>query len=847
MANGAFAALFDYRSAEDCESTLLMDLLADFSKSEFRDFLADAHNSTAKKPTTSRPLNIITDSGATKPARLRAHHLELDGEKLIQVELVTDVDSSIKGRWKRWPWKLYSSIFCLMLAAILPNLLLPNLNINNSPSTYLPPSAPSVVMQQKVRSMFPNDQVVILLFEGVALFSDGFLTSYNQLVESLESKELIKDVISVTNQDHISGSADGFVVEPLININDLTNSRPQERKAKAASDRFAQKTLVAEDGSAIAMIIIPDTLNDSIRYLRLEQDILDTVEKHQLTGYISAKAGNIINDVEQMRTILRDNMIFIPATVIIGLLLVWWLFHRWIAVIVTGITTGAVVACTIVFYVIFDQPFNSISGIIPPLLSALTIAALVHFFNALHYASKRGLISGFRVQAALDEIRNPALFSALTTAAGLASLALSPIPPIRTFGLASAVGVLIIYGIVIHILPPIFTRFDSQPWPSRKSGMALMGTLVQKMVGVGIRYPLWVMAGFTLFLLVATPQVTNVKVETNILEFFSTQHPLRQSTDHINAKLVGTTPLEVLLTAKPGYIIKPSKLEAIKDFQAWLNKQPEVDKTLSVIDFVEEMHWGFNNEDNSFRRIPEKADLISQYLFIYDGDDLFDFVDNSYSNTRVSMNLNVHGANEISDLMQRIRKYFSVKPIPDVTIDISGESRLFADQEDLLIEGQLYSLAGALALILTLMLVLWRSIKDALICMVPNMSPIILIFIMMGFFSIWLDMATAMIASVAVGIAIDDTIHIFHGFIKRVRAGVSPTVALARTYSQAGRAVMTTTIILCSQFLLLLASDFRPMNHFGLLTSVGLLAALVFDLLLLPALLVAVYKKREPL
>jgi len=111
-------------------------------------------------------------------------------------------------------------------------------------------------------------------------------------------------------------------------------------------------------------------------------------------------------------------------------------------------------------------------------------------------------------------------------------------------------------------------------------------------------------------------------------------------------------------------------------------------------------------------------------------------------------------------------------------------------------------------------------------------------------FGIWMDMATAMIASVAVGIAVDDTIHIYHGFIHRVRQGIKPVAALEKTYRQAGRAVMITTIILSAQFLVLTTSHFVPTTNFGLLTSIGLITALLFDLLLLPAILIAIYSRR---
>lgn len=851
-ANQAFASRLGYDSPEDIESIPLLDLISGLTKQAFRDYLAQAKLvEKYAKHTPEALVNIKQPNGTETKAQLHAHTLRLNGEELVELELLTENDLTLKGRVSRLPWKLYFCFLCLLIVAVLPNLLLPNLNINNAPKTFLPSDAPSVVFDDKVRETFPDDEVIIILFEGVALFSDGFLNAYYNLGETLVEHELIDDVISLTRQDHISGSEEGFLVDPLIDIENLENTTPQERLNHVISDRFAKNSLVAADGSAIALVIIPQALDDSIRHLALEEEILTIINDHQLDGYLSVMAGEIPTDVAQMRAILRDNMIFIPATVIVGLLLVWWLFHRVLAVIVTGVTTGAVVSSTITFYVLFQQPFNSISGIIPPLLSALTIAALVHLFNALHYASKRGFTGKERVNAALSEIKRPALFSALTTSAGLASLGLSPIPPISVFGLTAAIGVLLIYLIVIHILPTIFARFDMSDWPSRASGLTLMDTLVKKLFHTGLRNPAIVLICIFFVLAATIPFITKVEVETNIQEFFPPTHSLRKATDYVEEKLVGTTPLEIIFSTSSSaemeaeILTQPETLHYFKDFQLWLEKQPEVDKTVSVVDFIEEMNWGFHSQDDNFLSIPKDSNLISQYLFIYDGEDMYDFIDEDYQQARVAMNVNVHGANQISELMKKTEQYLTQNPLQSTQWRITGAGRLFADQETLLIEGQILSLGGALLLIFTLMLILWRSLKDTLICMIPNLSPIVLIFIIMGIFGIWLDMATAMIASVAVGIAIDDTIHIYHGFIDRVKQGAHPVFALARTYHQAGRAVMTTTIILCSQFLLLLASAFVPMGHFGVLTSVGLLAALIFDLLLLPALLIVIFRVKQ--
>ena len=175
---------------------------------------------------------------------------------------------------------------------------------------------------------------------------------------------------------------DEFVVERIIDIGKLDESHPTERKSRAVGDRFARGALTAPDGSALAMVVIPQSTGNSLERLALEQHILATIETSKLNGYLTALAGQIPVDVAELRSMLRDNMVFIPATVTIGLTLIWWLFRRWLAVMLAGIAIGVVVNSTVAIYVILNQPFTLISSIIPPLLSALTVAALVHLFDA---------------------------------------------------------------------------------------------------------------------------------------------------------------------------------------------------------------------------------------------------------------------------------------------------------------------------------------------------------------------------------------------------------------------------------------------------------------------------------
>ncbi|RMG31283.1 MAG: RND transporter [Gammaproteobacteria bacterium] len=721
--------------------------------------------------------------------------------------------------------------------------MLLRLDVNNAPYTYFPPDIPALQVDRRLRADFPGDQVFVLFFEGVALYSEGFLQAFDALARNLAEDSRITRVLTVTRQDHIAPTEDGFEVAPLLDVEALAGTTPADRRRRVLADRFARDALVAHDGEGLAMIVIPTELENSLQRRALQRDILAQVRRYRLQGYLTALAGQVPLDVAELESMLHDNMVFIPATTLTGLVLVWWLFRRVLAVLTAGLVTGAVVASTVAVYVLTGQPFTLVSSIVPPLLAALTLATIIHVFNALHDASRIGLFGPARMRRALQAVQRPVLYTSLTTAAGLASLAASRVRPVAVFGLISAVGVLLVYALLRWVLPAFLGRLDRRPWHRERGGLRHLDRFVRRISRLGIRHAGAVLVVTGLALAAATPALWKITTETSFLEFFRPDHPIRRDTDRIERRLAGLTSLEVLFTAPDeGGLRRPGRLREIRDFQRWAEAQPEIDRTLSAADFVEEMNWAFHGGRDAARRIPDDPKLVSQYLFVYDGDDLYDLVDEGFTRGRVTLNLNVHRANRISAVMERIRARLA--GIGDLHWEIGGFGRLFADMEDLLVQGQFHSLLGALVLVFVLMALLWRSVGEAALCMLPNLSPVLLIFILMGLAGIWLDMATVMIASVAVGIAVDDTIHLYHGYRSRRRRGASPVVALARTYRHAGRAVTTTTLILCAQFFLMTASRFVPTAHFGLLTGVGLLAALVFDLLVLPALLMALHGRR---
>lgn len=736
--------------------------------------------------------------------------------------------------------RLAGFVFALVL--LLPGPLLLSLQLDNAPESYFPVDADAVMFDRSVREHFPQDQVLVALFSGPEVYSRQFLTALDDLALELERADMIERVVTATNVGHIETTDDGFRVEQLLGPRALSDS-VSDNRTRALGDPFAPGLLVSKDGTSLAMIVRPTPLSGSLQRLALYNTVSDTIDQSDLGADLVALGGHIALDVAQLRAMIRDLAILIPGTLGISMLILWWLFRRWLVLIVSTSCISAVTGTAVALLAATGNPFTLVTAILPPLLTALTVAMLVHLFNALCHADARGMRGEARMRDALKAVSTPILFTALTTACGLLSLTTSPIRPIAAFGLTSAVATLVGALLIVIVLPALLLAFDLDRWRSAGAGFRGIDALTSRLLSISLRRPL-VVLGVSAFVLVAgATQIPKIEVETDLYAFFTDSHPINQATRKIEGTLSGVMPLEIVLEGPAADSLKsPERLRAIAQVQKWLNEQPEVDYTASFTGLIEEMHRAFNGQDPLLLPLPDSSPLVEQYLLFYDGKDLDDVVEPEFKRTRILANLNVHGSRELNRLLDRIADEMASNPPADLRWNTAGMGRLFADQERLLIEGQINSLYSVAVMITLLMLVLWRNLRFTLISILPNFAPVLIIFAVMAILNIWLDMATAMVASVAIGIAIDDTIHLLHGIRSKLAAGVPLTPAVARTVKQRGRALVATTLVLCAQFLLVASSPFQPTAVFGALTAFGLLFALVFDLLVLPSLVVVVLR-----
>ena len=727
----------------------------------------------------------------------------------------------------------------IVLIHVVGAALILRLNLNNAPELYFPSDAPATVLERELRTEFPSDEFLIGLFQGDDVYSSTVLGALDRVAGSMDKHPDVDRVFSVTRVDHIAGSADGFVVEPLIDVARLEQGTPQERQARVLSDRFMPRWLASTDGKALAVVVRTNKLSESRQRQSIEDAFRAAVQEQQLDKHLVAVAGTVALDAAELRSMLRDTLVFTPLVMSLGLGLLYWVVGRVIPVVIGAVAMSTSVVACVALIALFGQPYTLVTAMVPTLLSAYTAANLLHLYAALKRMRDAGFHRPMRVVLALQEINTPAMFNVLTTAAGMISLVLVPIPPVQVFGMVGAAGVLVIYFVVFYLVPPLLVKYDHGPWAKDGGGFGWTRRLSFGLARFGIRYAGWVAASMLVVVAAGTALVLKVEAESDLLKFFNQAHPLTQSTARVEASLVGVTALEIVVDGPGRDTFKDvALLRKIKALQTQVEALPEIDRSLSMMDIVEEMNWAFNDEDPSLRALPEDDRMLAQLLLIYDGRDLQELVNNEFQRMRIVLNVNVHGANAIQAVIDQVETLIAQVDAPQLKWQMAGYGRLFADQEDLLVTGQLLSFAGAFGQIFIIMLLLWRTVPAAIISMIPNLAPLFFVFMLMGAAGIYLDMATVLIAGVVLGITVDDTIHIFYNYQKRRDKGMGAVFAIARSIETSGKAVLATSLLLVSQFLMLSTSTFVPTSNFGLLTAIGLISGQLLELLLLPALVV---------
>ncbi|GIW40991.1 MAG: hypothetical protein KatS3mg076_1568 [Candidatus Binatia bacterium] len=329
--------------------------------------------------------------------------------------------------------------------------------------------------------------------------------------------------------------------------------------------------------------------------------------------------------------------------------------------------------------------------------------------------------------------------------------------------------------------------------------------------------------------------VRNLGVETDYLGFFSPRDHVRVENREISEKLAGTQPLSVVVTGdEPRAVTRLRVLRAIHELQRYVETLPGVDTTLSLVDYLYLVRRALDPEAPP---LPASQEEIEQLLLLVDPAEIEGVANRDLSRANVVVRTRLSSSGDIDALVDNITAFAREHFPRGVTVRPTGTIVLLARSADALVRGQVTGLWQVVFVLFVLMSVLFLSLRVGLLSLVPNVVPILLLFGLMGWWGFDLNISTALIAALAIGIAVDDTIHYLTAFNAGLRKTADQAKAVAEAARTVGSPIVFTSVALAAGFLVVCLSNFRPVQDFGLLSATTMGIALLSDLVLTPAVL----------
>ena len=330
------------------------------------------------------------------------------------------------------------------------------------------------------------------------------------------------------------------------------------------------------------------------------------------------------------------------------------------------------------------------------------------------------------------------------------------------------------------------------------------------------------------------------------VHYFDDSFEVRRATDFLTENLSGTYYIHYSLgSGRSQGISDPKYLELVDQFANWYRTQPRVLHVNSITDTFKKLNQNMHGDDPSWYRLPDASELAAQYLLLYEmslpyGLDLNNQINIDKSATKLTVTVETLSSNEMLALEARAQGWLLENGLDEMQVAGSSSAIMFSHIGYRNIRAMLVAAVIALILISGLLIFALRSMRFGLISLVPNLAPAGVAFGLWGVFHGEVGLALSIIASVTLGIIVDDTIHFLSKYLRAVREhGCSPEQAVQYAFSNVGVALTFTTIALAIGFMILALSPFQVNAQMGLMTAITVVLALVIDFLFLPPLLIA--------
>jgi len=732
-----------------------------------------------------------------------------------------------------------------ILVTVLMGWNIPNIVMDPDIKSMLPDDEDIVVTINELEEIFGGSELVIMSLRSDDIFSEATLSKIQNLSDEVENLPMVDKVLSITNMFEIKGIEDGFEVRDLIEKIPENDAERAALRQKIMDDKLLYGNIVSKDFQRTAVLAILAVTGDQDTDEQAYKIFHDLKRKYEGPEEIDV-AGMALTRHSITRTMQRDIKALLPFGISLMIFLLIFSFRSWTGaflpfavVIMSSVNTFGLMA-------LLGMQFTFISVLIPVMLIAIandySIHIIAHYFE--EYTTGADKNKNAIIHRTVEHWKTPVFLAGITTVIGFMSLQSHILPPARQLGLLASFGVALALLLSVTFVPAALRLLDV-PMVLKTGGESRrMNEFLSRWGNFFIRHhKVFLIVSLIVIVLIGLG-IPRVVVDTNPMHYYKESSEIRRSNAIIDEYFGGSTQLSIKVE---GDIKDPAVLRQMERLCDYLEREPTVTRTVSIVDYIKKMNRAFNGDSAQYFTLPETREAVAQYLLLFsisgDEDDLSQFVDYDYSQAQILARVNEASSVSLNNLLKDTRKYvraeFDEATFPYVT----GFVAVIGELVDIVVKGQMYSLLLSIVLVSLVCMLLFRSVVAGLLSIVPLTVAIILVFGLMGYSGIELNIATAMLSSIMIGVGIDYTIHFLYRFRYEVQAGYSAQEAVIRTLTTSGKGIIYNALSVIVGFTVLLASGFLPIYFFGFLIVFSITACLLGALTFMPALLVILRPK----
>ncbi|HRZ97359.1 MAG TPA: MMPL family transporter [Paludibacter sp.] len=733
----------------------------------------------------------------------------------------------IRYRW----WIISLTLLCVALS-IIP---LFNIRINSDLESYLPDTMQSKQSSKLISDVFGNEEPVLIILESADILHPATLQRIENLSNAFSKQQEFKRVYTLFDTKNIRSEDGAMIIEPVIGKIPHTNSEIEKLRNEIKANDLAYKLVVSADFRYTLLILSSDkTLNDSELMTKIQQtlDQFPGAEKVSITGqpYLRDDANKKIS---------RDLLVLLPLGLLIMFLVLWVSFRELKGVLLPfSVVVFSIIVCMGLIPA-FGWELSLIGVLIPIMMIAIANNYGVYFIARYQdlNANEPELSMKKIVQLCVSYLVTPVTLCGLTTIVGILGLVAHLLLPARQMGIVTGIGISFALIVSLLFIPSMLSLMKKGKPHKDLTGHSkgIISILLHRTGTFVTVHPKSVIILFAVFFLLTSSGLIFFRVAPDSNRVLPKNHSFNRAISIADEHFGGSKMISVMYT---GDAKSPELLNKMNYCEMELKKMPQIGSVTSLATIIRKMSTALNDSSSAeFDKIPQSGDAVAQYIELYsmnaDADDIEQFVNFDYTKTLMTIQ---YRAKKLSEINQILEKLKTINGNDQTNITVGGYSLVEKEISESIVNGQIYSLILALIAIIILLSLIFKSVNAGIIGSLPLVFAVFCTFGLMGWLGIELNMVTALLSSISIGLGVDFTIHIFWRIKWELSRGNNYAGSIISTLKTIGRGISINALSVMLGFSVLFFSLFPLIQSFAFLIIISLFLCLMSALILIPAL-----------